>query len=223
VKPKVILFDLGGVLINFVGVREVRKLLTNDPGPDETRRCWISSEALALFERGGCSAEVFAKHFMKEWGITLEPGKFLEVYRTWIEPPFSGVEDLLSDLRQRHILACLSNTSELHWHAMLDESGLRKFFDYHYASHLIGQMKPDPRIFNFAVQDLGCDPSEIVFFDDGEENVDGARRAGLTAYRTLGFSDLESRIEQLGLLSSGYRDRVNATTAISGRSALAKT
>ena len=205
IKPRVILFDLGGVLIDFVGVREVRKLLKHDPGPSETRKRWITSDALDRFERGRCTPNDFAGYFIEEWGLSLNPERFLEIYRTWIQPPFPGVEKLLSDLRQRYVLACLSNTSELHWHAMLDKSGLRKFFKHHYASHLIGIMKPDQEVFRCVIHDLGCNASEIVFFDDGIENVEGARRAGLTAYRTLGLSDLETRLGSLGLLGPGYK------------------
>ncbi len=204
-KPKVILFDLGGVLINFIGLQGVGKLLQNDPAPGEIRNRWIASDAIIQFERGGCSPGEFARTFVEEWGLALDPDTFLEMFRSWIKPPFPGVEDLLSDLRERFILACLSNTNELHWRTMLDEGGLRKSLDKHYASHLIGKAKPNWEVFAFVVQDLGCDPSEIIFFDDGAENIEGAREAGLFAYQAQGFGELEMRASQLGLLSPGYR------------------
>ena len=51
-SAKVILFDLGGVLIDFVGLQEVGKLLRHDPGPSEIRSRWIASDAIIRFERG---------------------------------------------------------------------------------------------------------------------------------------------------------------------------
>ncbi len=203
-SAKVILFDLGGVLIDFVGLQEVGKLLRHDPGPSEIRSRWIASDAIIRFERGDCSPEDFAKCFVEEWGLALDPGTFLKTFQGWIKAPFPGVERFLSDLRRRFVVACLSNTNELHWHAMLDESGLRSSLDKHYASHLIGRVKPDREIFTFVVQDLGCRPSEIIFFDDTPENIEGAREAGIPAYQIQGLRELETRANQLDLLSPGY-------------------
>ena len=199
-KPKAILFDLGGVLIDFIGLREVAKLLPHDPGPSEIRNRWIASEAIIQFERGGCSAEEFARNFVDEWDLSMNHARFLTMFQGWIEPPFPGVETLLAGLRQSYVLAYLSNTNELHWHTMLDQSGLRKSLDKHYASHLIGAVKPDPAIFAHVSKDMECDPSEIVFFDDGMENVVGARRAGLRAHQVQGFGELRAKAAQLGLI-----------------------
>ena len=221
-KPKVILFDLGGVLIDFIGLREVGKLLRHDPGPSEIRNRWIASDAIIRFERGNCSPEEFARSFVKEWDLALDPGTFLKTFRSWIKPPFPGFESLLSDLRQRFVLACLSNTNELHWDAMLDQGGLRNSLDKHYASHLIGKVKPDREVFAFVVRDLGCDAAEVVFFDDGMENVEAARRAGLSAYRTLGLRELETRASQLDLLSSGYTGTSSTAKMTPGRIGLTK-
>ncbi|MHA1601267.1 MAG: HAD family hydrolase [Alphaproteobacteria bacterium] len=219
---KVILFDLGGVLIDFIGLREVGKLLRPDPGPSEIRNRWIASDAIIRFERGDCSPEEFARSFVEEWGLALDPGTFLKTFRGWIKSPFPGVESLLSDLRQRFVLACLSNTNELHWHAMLDESGLRNSLDKHYASHLIGKVKPDREVFSFVVQDLGCYPSEIIFFDDGVENIEGAREAGIPAYQARGLHELEARAIQLGLLGPGYIGTSSTIKMASNRIGLTK-
>ncbi len=93
---------------------------------------------------------------------------------------------------------------------MLDEGGLRQSLDKHYASHLIGKTKPDRDVFAFVVRDLGCDPTELIFFDDGAENVEGARDAGLLAYRVEGLRELETQAIHLGLLRPGYLPAVVA-------------
>jgi len=46
----------------------------------------------------------------------------------------------------------------------------------------VGMRKPDPRIYLLALERLGgIEPARAVFLDDAPGNVEGARRAGLTA------------------------------------------
>lgn len=45
----------------------------------------------------------------------------------------------------------------------------------------IGVCKPDPRIFQTALERLGVDASEILFIDDREKNIHGAKALGLHA------------------------------------------
>jgi putative hydrolase of the HAD superfamily len=47
----------------------------------------------------------------------------------------------------------------------------------------IGLAKPDPAYFEKAVALIGVPPGEVLFVDDKQENVDGARTAGLLAER----------------------------------------
>jgi putative hydrolase of the HAD superfamily len=46
-------------------------------------------------------------------------------------------------------------------------------------SHECGLLKPDPRSYALICERLKAEPNSVVFLDDLEENVDGARRAGL--------------------------------------------
>ena len=63
------------------------------------------------------------------------------------------------------------------WRAMLPVAEL---FDVIVDSHEIGMRKPDPRIFEHALERLGgVDPGRAVFLDDFEGNVTAARRLGL--------------------------------------------
>lgn len=200
---KVILFDLGGVLIDFAGLREIEKMLTPPLTPEEVRHRWITSRSVVDFERGLLSPRIFAERFLAEWGFAVQPDAFLSLFRSWNRGPLAGAHDLLDRLRPHFTLACLSNTNEIHWADLLDRDGLRSAFHRHYASHLLAMTKPDPRIYRSVAGHLGHDPSEIAFFDDGAENVAGALAAGLQAYRVEGVADLQRRLAALGLLNAG--------------------
>lgn len=47
----------------------------------------------------------------------------------------------------------------------------------------IGLAKPDPAYFEKAVAMIGAEPATVLFVDDKQENVEGARAAGLVAER----------------------------------------
>ncbi len=60
--------------------------------------------------------------------------------------------------------------------------GLAKYFDVIIDSHIVGVAKPDPRIFQIALERLGVGPDEVKFTGDIYSiNVEGARAAGIEA------------------------------------------
>ena len=200
--PKVLLFDLGGVLVDFSGLREFPGLLAEPLPPEEVRRRWEESEVFDDFQRGEVSAEAFARGFLAEWQIALDPESFIALFRSWNRAPLDGAHALLARLRPRFTLACLSNTNEVHWEDILDGHGLRPCFDHHYASHLLRLAKPDPEIYSFVAADLGCAAAEVVFFDDSLANVEGARSVGMEAHQVEGIAELEAKLGELGLLDA---------------------
>ena len=200
VKPKAILFDLGGVLINFVGLDEVQKLLPEAIDPVQLRTRWVGSPTVSAFERGDLSPMEFSSQFVSEWELELSAAQFLKDFASWITGPFAGTEKLLKDLNPDYTLACLSNTNEVHWDSLQGEFGLGELLHRHYASHIIGEIKPKPKAFEFACQDLELEPSEIIFFDDGEENIAGARQFGLTAYKVHGPQEIRKKLTDLELI-----------------------
>ncbi len=58
---------------------------------------------------------------------------------------------------------------------------LDELFDDVVDSSEVGMRKPDPRIYQLALERLGAQPATTAFIDDAPGNVDGARRAGLHA------------------------------------------
>lgn len=57
--------------------------------------------------------------------------------------------------------------------------GYQRRLDGAYYSCDLGIGKPDPRFFERVLDDLGAEPGNVVFVDDGPANVEAARRLGL--------------------------------------------
>jgi putative hydrolase of the HAD superfamily len=69
-------------------------------------------------------------------------------------------------------------------------------------SHEVGCMKPDPRIYEIALQRLDVSGDRTVFLDDVQANVDGAVAVGIEAIR---FVDTEQAIRELRTRLGGGR------------------
>jgi putative hydrolase of the HAD superfamily len=63
----------------------------------------------------------------------------------------------------------------------MEEMGLHGLFDHHFASHLIGMLKPDREVFEHVAAFLKVEPTEILFLDDQPLNVAAAQKAGFMA------------------------------------------
>jgi HAD superfamily hydrolase (TIGR01509 family) len=93
-----------------------------------------------------------------------------------------GVDAALTRLRAAGFRLAVVSNSEGTVEAMLEEVGLRRHFETVLDSTVVGLVKPDPRIFQLALDRLGASPSETVMVGDSPSaDVVGARGAGLRA------------------------------------------
>ncbi len=184
---KVILFDLGGVLIENNGRAALTAMLTRPLEAHEMWRKWLDSPVVREFERGRTSADEFAASFVREWEIDLDPAVFISEFATWPVGLFDGAEALLRAIKGTHHLACLSNTNAIHWQRFPELHGL---FDSAFLSHQIGHIKPDREAFEYTVGKLDVAPQQVYFFDDLEPNVSMAREVGMNAYQVRDFAGI---------------------------------
>jgi HAD superfamily hydrolase (TIGR01509 family) len=194
---KVILFDLGGVLIENNGRAALTAMLPRPLPASEMWRKWLASPVVRRFERGQISADEFASSFVREWEIDLEPAVFIREFATWPKGLYEGAEALLSDLKGTHHLACLSNTNAIHWQRFPQ---LHALFDSCFLSHEMGHVKPDPEAFEYTVARLGVVPAEVYFFDDLLPNVAAAREVGMNAFQVEDFAAIEPILRREHLL-----------------------
>lgn len=178
---KVLLFDLGGVVINWTGLQEMQKLIGDHLSLEDIRRKLIQNPIVKKHELGQCSAEEFARSFILDFNLPYESTEFLALYKGWAGMPYSGVVKRLQELRGGYKLACLSNTSAIHWDHLTNHVGIGEMFDHCFASHLLQSAKPDPKTFHAVLDNMGHAAEEICFFDDAPENVLAAQNLGMKA------------------------------------------
>jgi glucose-1-phosphatase len=202
--PTVLLFDLGGVLVENVGFERFNALLPTPKLEEELKTLWLRSPAVRAFETGLCSPEAFADAVVAEYGLKISPSAFLEALVGWPRGLYPGAEELLTQLRTRYRVACLSNSNALHWQRF---GGFVDHFHISLSSHLLGVIKPDAACFAAALRDCDVDPASAAFFDDSAINVDAARDFGLQAFHVNGLSDVKRVLLAEGWLETSALGR----------------
>lgn len=196
-RPDVLLFDLGGVLVENVGFDRLNALLPAPLPVEELKTRWLTSTAVRAFETGACSVDRFAATLVEEWEIAVAPHEFIAAFASWPKGFYPGADELLSRLRKRYTLACLSNSNPIHWERF---AGFHEHFDIRLSSHLLGEVKPDKACFERALQECQARPSQVAFFDDSLVNVTSARTLGIRAFHVNGLEELGVALDAEGWL-----------------------
>jgi putative hydrolase of the HAD superfamily len=195
---KVLLFDLGGVLLRL-----------NDPvatfGMQLTHaqfmERWLLSPSVREFERGAIDADTFAKNIVVEARLDYDPSEFLRRFDAWPDQLYPGTLELLEKIPRRYERAILSNTNAVHWQRVNHGDRLTPYFDKIFLSCETGLLKPDVQAFAHVAASSGCAAKNILFFDDNPLNVNAALDLGCAAELINGIDDLRRAFDQNGILS----------------------
>ena len=187
---KVVLFDLGGVIIRLGDHIFPSSWLQGDAVFSLSE--WLQSDTSKAFETGLIDANEFARALKSGLSLQQSVDEIIEEFAAWPRGLFPGADDLLLSLRQSYNLAALSNINELHVPRMLKEFRLDEYFDNLFFSNELHLSKPDPDFYLKALELLAVAPNEVVFFDDVEKNVSAARDLGINAHQVLGHSSVLS-------------------------------
>lgn len=192
----VLLFDLGGVLIESDMFSELGKLMSTKKSVSNLVEIWLRNPLAREFELGRCSAKNFSREIIKEFDLAIDPDGFLEAFKSWGKGFHVGVEPMLAQLRRDHIVCCLSNSNEVHWPGISTHH-----FHHAFSSHLIGFIKPDRNAFEYVLDEINAKAEDVYFFDDALLNINSAQQLGINAYQTTGFYSVKSKLIQLGFIN----------------------
>jgi putative hydrolase of the HAD superfamily len=115
-----------------------------------------------------------------KWNAPCAPAELLSHWHT-IEVD-RGVLALVAELRRAGVVCAIASNQEAHRaRRMSQHLGYAAAFDREFYSCHLGHAKPHVAFFAEAVRLGGLDPARTLFIDDREDNVAGARAAGLHA------------------------------------------
>jgi len=199
---RVVLFDLGNVLVDLGDISEMHAMLNTQGEESEVWLKWLQSPTVAAFDSGKITFDRFAEQLLKEVGSPVDKEIFKTSFKAWPKGLFSGALALVDCVKPEYHRAILSNTNAAHWPRLMDEMGLAGKFHSYYASHMIGFVKPDAAIYQHVIKSLQVAPQNILFIDDNQVNIDTANALGMKAYRVKGIEEARQILNQHGVLSS---------------------
>ena len=201
----VVLFDLGGVLVELAGIGQMMAWCPQLTDVGTLWRQWLGSQAVRRFETGGATRHAFAADMVAEFGLPVESQAFLAAFSAWPKGVVDGSRELLVELRAHCTIASVSNTNEIHWARVCDDWALHGLFHHNFPSHLVGALKPDDDYFEHVLAALGTPASRVLFVDDNAINVDAAARMGMMARRVAGPAGVRAALAELALHPEGTR------------------
>lgn len=194
-----LVFDLGGVLIE---LGDLGEMMESSPyTASEVWATWISSPSVRRFESGLCTEQEFARSMILEFELNLDNERFLAYFNAWPKGIMPGAIELLDELSGTFRLACLSNTNAAHYESFLKHQAIMPRFEAAFLSHQMGCLKPDQAAFERAIDGLGVNPTEVVYFDDHPKNVLAAQSNGFNANITSNPEEIRAVLTKMGLLA----------------------
>jgi putative hydrolase of the HAD superfamily len=198
----VILFDVGGVLLTNGWDHRERSVVLDEFGLDHAEFETRHPGPYDAWERDAIPVNAYldATVFYRSRKFTREDF-FAAICAQSKELP-DGALDILRELSasDRWALGALNNEARETNEYRFEKFGLHAYFEFAFSSCYLGLRKPEPAIYARALEMLAKPADRVLFIDDREENVDGARNAGMKAIRFEGAEALRGALSELGVL-----------------------
>lgn len=196
-----LVFDFGNVLVEFNPHRLYDSVFNGDAKKAEWFHHNITPQDFYdRLDRGDdfaqCIRDLQAIHpdFAKE--IALYDTR----YHDMVGDALPGMTELLKELKERGCgLYGLTNWS-YKVYAVLDRVPIFRLLDGKVISSEEHLIKPDLRIYQCLIDRYHLKPSDCIFVDDKQTNVDAAKAVGMNALLFTGSEQLRNDLLQMGVL-----------------------
>lgn len=183
---KTILFDMGGVLFRQNTRKAIGRFAAIGLDTDEYIGKYGQKGFMRDCEMGNISEQEFCARLSAACGT--RPISHRVALDCWLgfidDVPYENLKEL-ERLRKHYRLGLASNTNPFVMEYMdspaisPDGKGISSYFDALYCSYLLHLYKPSEEYFQEILRRENLRPEEILFIDDSEANINGAKALGI--------------------------------------------
>ncbi len=197
-----VVFDLGGVLIDWNPRYLYRKIFAGDEAAMEHFLTHVCNNAWNLAQDGGRpwadAIEVLSAEHPQHRPLI---SAYRERWDEMLNGPIPGTVDVLAELKDKGVpIYALTNWSAETFPIAKERYEFLGWFRDVLVSGEEKMVKLDPRIYQLLLSRNGLSAGESVFIDDSHKNVAGAQAAGMTALYFQTPEKLRADLAALGLL-----------------------
>lgn len=194
---KNIIFDLGGVLVGLDGARCIKAF--DSLGCRQVSKYveqHLTADLFLDIELGLITTDDFCNEVRRLSGCTASDAAVISAWNALLTDISAERKQRLLSLRNDgHRVFLLSNTNDMHWQytrdVLMPLNGYttEDYFERVFLSYEMGLAKPDPQIFQQALEEGGMSAADTLFIDDNRDNVEMARSLGIHSYQNLHIDD----------------------------------
>ncbi len=199
---KVIVFDLGRVLVDFDHRIAAQKISAfTRKTPEQIFDLFFDSSLIQSFEEGKISPEDFFANVSQILGFNMGFEEFLPIWNQifFLTAENKAVYAFCKSLKKRHRIALLSNINVLHFNYLKENFSIFGIFHDIFASCEMGCIKPNPEIYRKLVSALRVMPEEVFYVDDRPELIEQANALGIRGFVYKGTEQLKLDLASCGV------------------------
>jgi len=197
---KAITFDLDGVYFINGKYNFISNLVKLGVSEKEARRVFLQSDEMnKLYKERKMTDEEFWTWASREWKLDETPDELIKLLIDGYEID-NNVLEVVKKVRQNgyKTLIC-SNNFPARINGLQERFKFLDNFDAWALSYEVKATKPSVKIFQELVNKSGVKPEEIVFADDNNDNLEGAKQIGIQTFFYEGFGEFMQKLKQFGI------------------------
>ena len=180
---KNIVFDMGGVLLDFNPTASLKKYFSDDNDIKLLLKEIFSGSDWAKLDKGTMTVEGAVENACKRLPERLHANIRL-LMEHWADemPPVEKMLPLVRELKQKGYGIYLLSNAPLNFHTYRHRIPGVAYFDGFIVSSDWLVVKPERRIYEILFEQFSLVPEECFFIDDLQVNIEGAQAAGMGGY-----------------------------------------
>jgi 2-haloacid dehalogenase len=185
-RIKGIVFDMYGTLVDVGAVAEACKEMAPEPVAFNTQ--WRAKQLEYTFLRTLIGkyrdfwtvTEEALEFAIQSFGLQVPREQRNQVMDAWLQPtPYAEVEAALPRLKEKYLLAILSNGTPKMLQTGLERTGLRPHFRWVISADAVKLYKPSSEVYRRALKHMRLEKNEILFVSSNSFDVVGSKNFGL--------------------------------------------